>query len=61
MKQYPEAEKLLLSGQKGLEERVSRMPADQKRWVRFSAEQMAEMYSGWRKPDEAAQWRKKTL
>ena len=59
LKQYPEAEKLLLSGQQGLEQRVSRMPADQKKWIRFSTEQIVDLYSGWGKPDEAAQWRRK--
>jgi serine/threonine protein kinase len=59
LKRYPEAEKLLLSGQQGLEQRVSRMPADQKKWLRFSAEQMVDLYSNWGKPEEAAQWRKK--
>jgi len=59
LKRYPEAEKLLLSGQQGLEQRLSRMPADQKKWVHFSAEQMVDLYSGWGKPDEAAQWRGK--
>jgi non-specific serine/threonine protein kinase/serine/threonine-protein kinase len=59
LKKYPEAEKFLLSGQQGLEQRVSRMPADQKRWVRYSAEQMVDLYSGWGKPNEAAQWRAK--
>jgi len=59
LKQYPDAEKLLLSGQLGLEQRVSRMPADQKKWVHFSTEQMVVLYSGWGKPDEAEQWRRK--
>ena len=57
LKRYPEAEKLLLSGQQGLEQRLSRMPADQKKWARFSSEQVTDLYSGWGKPDEAAQWR----
>ncbi len=59
LKQYPEAEKFLLSGQQGLGQRVSRMPANQKKWVRFSADQLVDLYSGWGKPDEAVQWRKK--
>jgi hypothetical protein len=58
LKRYPEAEKLLLSGQQGLEQRLSRMPADQKQWVRFSADQMVDLYSSWGKLDEAAQWRR---
>ncbi len=59
LKRYPEAEKFLLSGQQGLEQRVSRMPDDQKKWLRFSAQQMVDLYSGWGKPDQAAQWQKK--
>jgi tetratricopeptide (TPR) repeat protein len=59
LKRYPEAEKLLLSGQQGLKQRVSRMPADQKKWVRFSAEQIVDLYSSWGRPDDAAEWRKK--
>jgi eukaryotic-like serine/threonine-protein kinase len=57
LKQYAEAEKLLLSGQQGLEQHVSRMPADEKKWIRFSAEQMVDLYSGWGKLAEAEQWR----
>ena len=59
LKEYAEAEKLLLSGQQGLEQRLSRMPDDQKKWLHFSAEQMVDLYSGWGKHDEAAEWRKK--
>jgi eukaryotic-like serine/threonine-protein kinase len=59
LKRYPEAEKLLLIGEQGLEQRVSRMPADQKKWVRFATEQIADLYTSWGKPDEAAQWRTK--
>jgi len=59
LKQFPEAEKLLVSGEQGLEQRASRMPAEQKKWVRFAAQQIAELYSSWGKPAEVAQWRAK--
>jgi hypothetical protein len=35
LRRYPEAEKLLLAGQQGLEQHASRMPADQKNMDTF--------------------------
>jgi hypothetical protein len=53
---FPEAEKLLLSGQQGLEARMARMPADQKIWLRFSEQKLVDLYSTWGKTEEAARW-----
>ena len=57
LKQYSEAEPLLLSGYEGLRQRTSRMPAEQQKWIRFSGEQLVDLYSQWSKPQEAAKWR----
>ena len=56
---YSEAETLLLSAQQGLVERKSRMPADETKLIRFSEQQIVDLYSRWGKPEQAAQWRRK--
>ncbi len=57
LRQYSEAEPLLLNGYEGMRQRSSRMPAEQRKWIRFSDEQIVDMYSQWSKPEEAAKWR----
>jgi len=57
LKRYSESEPLLLSGYEGMRQRSSRMPAEQRKWIRFSGEQIADMYSQWSKPEEATKWR----
>jgi len=57
--QFPEAEKILLGGQQGFEQHLSRTPANQKRWLRYSEQQLADLYSAWGKTEQAAHWRAK--
>ena len=57
LRQYSEAEPLLLSGYQGLRQRSSRTPAEQRKWIRFSGEQIVDLYSLWSKPEDAAKWR----
>ena len=57
LRQYSEAEPLLLNGYEGLRQHTSRMPAEQRKWIRFTGEQIVDMYSQWSKPEEAAKWR----
>ena len=57
LRQYSDAEALLLNGYEGLRQRAFRMPAEQRKWIRLSAEQIADLYSQWSKPEEAAKWR----
>jgi len=57
LRQYTEAEPLLIHGYEGLRQHASRMPAKQRKWVRFSAEQIVNLYAQWSKPEEAAKWR----
>jgi eukaryotic-like serine/threonine-protein kinase len=45
MGQYKEAEPLLLSGYQGMRQHSSLMPADQRKWIRFSGEQIVELYA----------------
>ena len=54
---YAEGEPLLLSGYGGMRQRVSRMPAKQKKFIRSTAEQIVDLYSRWSKPEQAARWR----
>jgi tetratricopeptide (TPR) repeat protein len=57
LRQYSQAEPLLLEGYAGMKQRTSRMPAEQRKWSRFSAEQIVNLYSQWSKPEKAAMWR----
>ncbi|HVI09398.1 MAG TPA: serine/threonine-protein kinase [Candidatus Binatia bacterium] len=57
LRRYAEAEPLLLKGYEGMQERASRMPARQKKWIRSAGEQIVGLYSQWSKPEQAAQWR----
>ena len=57
LRRYSEAEPLLLNGYEGMRQRASRMPAKQRKWIRFSGEQIVDLYSQWSKPEEAAKWR----
>jgi serine/threonine protein kinase len=59
LRRYPETEKLLLDGQQGLLGHESRMPAGQKRWLRFCEEQMVALYSAWGQPENAMRWQTK--
>jgi hypothetical protein len=56
---YAEAEPLLISGYQGMQQRLSRIPAKQKKWLRSSGEQIIDLYLQWSKPEQAAQWRAK--
>jgi tetratricopeptide (TPR) repeat protein/predicted Ser/Thr protein kinase len=57
LRKYSEAEPLLLHGYEGMKQHASRMPAEQRKWIRFAGEQIVDMYSQWSKPEEAAKWR----
>jgi tetratricopeptide (TPR) repeat protein/predicted Ser/Thr protein kinase len=57
LRQYSEAEPLLLSGYEGMRQRAFRMPAKQRKWIRFSGQQIVDLHSQWSKPEEAAKWR----
>jgi serine/threonine protein kinase len=50
LRRYSEAEPLLKSGYEGMRQRATRMPAKQKKWIRSSGEQMAELNKQWPKP-----------
>ena len=58
-RKYAQAEPLLLSGYDGMRQRLSRMPAKERKWVRSSGEQIVDLYSRWPKPEQAARWRAK--
>jgi hypothetical protein len=58
-RRYAEAEPLLLSGYDGVRQRLSRMPAKERKWVRSSGEQIVDSYLRWPKPEQAARWRAK--
>jgi len=58
-KKYAEAEPLLLSGYQGMSLHAAQMPANQRKWLRASGEQIVALYVQWSKPEAAAQWRAK--
>jgi non-specific serine/threonine protein kinase/serine/threonine-protein kinase len=59
LQKYSEAEPLLLAGYDGLEKHSARMPALHRRWIRFTGEQIIDMYQRWPKPDQASAWKAK--
>jgi hypothetical protein len=58
-KNYADAERLLLAGYAGIKEREANIPADGKARVTESLERLVQLYDGWEKSDQAAEWRKK--
>jgi tetratricopeptide (TPR) repeat protein len=59
MRRFADAESFLVNGYDGMQQRVARMPAKQKRWIRSTTEQIVDLYTQWSKPGQAAQWRAK--
>jgi eukaryotic-like serine/threonine-protein kinase len=57
-KKYADAESLLRDGYDGMKKRADQIPA----WTKFrlaeTAQQLVELYEGWERPEQAAQWRK---
>jgi hypothetical protein len=56
---YPEAEPLLLEGQKELASRKERIPARFHRYIAVAGDSLVDLYDHWGKKTEAAAWRKK--
>src|SRR5262245_44397854 len=56
-KKYAEAERFLLDGYRGMNERRARIPATENRWLSEAADRLVEEYVALGKPDEAAKWR----
>jgi non-specific serine/threonine protein kinase/serine/threonine-protein kinase len=56
---YAEAETLLVSGYRGLQQHAAAMPANQRKWLRSAGDAMVGLYVQWDKPVQAAQWRAK--
>jgi hypothetical protein len=57
---YPEAEPLLLSAQKDLNERREKIrPLDRPATLRDSVERLVRLYQAWGKPADAEEWKKK--
>jgi len=59
LKRFPEAEPLLLAGQKGMAERRDKIPVPElDTTLRDSVDRLVRLYEAWNKPAEAEKWRK---
>jgi tetratricopeptide (TPR) repeat protein len=56
-KRFADAEKPLLSGGEGLQQRAGAIPAQDKARLTKAIERLVRLYEAWGKPDEAAKWR----
>jgi non-specific serine/threonine protein kinase/serine/threonine-protein kinase len=56
---FAAAEPLVLSGYSGLKNQKARLPDYTKPYVKADSERVVQLYQAWRKPDKAAEWRKK--
>lgn len=56
---YQEAEPLLISGFEGMFERRARIAAYNRPELERAGKRIVQLYEDWRKPDKAAEWRKK--
>lgn len=56
---YAEAERLLISGYRGLRERENRMPFEDRISLQRAAEWIVDLYVNWGKSEKAAEWREK--
>jgi len=57
---YPEAERLLLGGQKSLDEKRNKIrPIDRDSTLRQAIDRLIHLYEAWGKPAEAEKWRKR--
>jgi tetratricopeptide (TPR) repeat protein len=59
LRKYPEAEPLLLEGQKELASRKDKIPARFRRYIGVAGDSLVDLYDHWGKKTEAAAWRKK--
>jgi hypothetical protein len=57
---YAEAESLLVEGYEGMKGREAAIPSPKKSTLAQSAARIVQLYDAWGKPEQAAQWRKKT-
>jgi eukaryotic-like serine/threonine-protein kinase len=58
-KKYGEAEPLLLSGYEGLVQHEASIPQSSRSAVAQAGERIIQLYQGWKKPENAAEWRNK--
>jgi tetratricopeptide (TPR) repeat protein/tRNA A-37 threonylcarbamoyl transferase component Bud32 len=56
-RKYAEAEPLILAGYEGMKARAATIPAPSKSRLTGAAERVVQLYEGWEKPDQAAQWK----
>jgi tetratricopeptide (TPR) repeat protein len=59
LRQYADAEPLLLQGYEGLQQRQAKIPSDAKIRLTEALERLVQLYDVWQKKDQADAWRKK--
>ena len=61
LREYAEAEPLLLSGYKGLKEHEDKMSARDEAYLRRALQALVRLYQATGKPDQAAEWHRKEV
>jgi tetratricopeptide (TPR) repeat protein len=56
---YDAAEPLLISGYEGMRQRMDKIPAGSKRYVKETGQRLVQLYEATDKPEQAAEWKKK--
>ena len=59
LKQYEEAEHLLLEAYEGLLARRAEIPSRLEPTIRLATNELADLYDAWEKPEQARAWRQK--
>jgi tetratricopeptide (TPR) repeat protein len=58
LKEYADAERLLLAGYEGMKKQEAKLPPQGKAWLTEAVERLVQLYEATDKKDEAAKWRK---
>ena len=58
-RRFADAEPLVLSGYEGIQQRIKAVPVASRYSVQEAQEAILQLYEGWEKPQQAAEWRKK--
>ena len=59
LKQYAQAEPLIVAGYEGMKAREDKIPANGKPRFAEGSERIVKLYEEWGKPEKAAEWRAK--
>jgi Tfp pilus assembly protein PilF len=60
-RRFAEAERLIVSGYEGMRQQVASIPAYNRESLTAAGQRVVDLYAGWGKPAQAAEWRKNLL